>query len=67
MEVADTRTKARTIVGLQIAEVEVVVEAGDEVVGEEKMEDLEVIKEYLAVSFRQEGEHRTHCPNMSRN
>jgi len=52
--VADTRTKEQTSVGLRIAEVGVGVEAADEAVGEEKKEDLEVIKEYLAVSFRQE-------------
>jgi len=60
MDAMGTKRKARTIVGLLMAEVEVVAEDGDVVEGEEKMEDLEIIKEYLAVSFKQEGEHRTH-------
>jgi hypothetical protein len=60
MDAMGTKRKARTIVGLLIAEVEVVAEDGVVVEGEEKMEDLEIIKEYLAVFFKQEGEHRTH-------
>jgi hypothetical protein len=57
MDAMGTKKKARTIVGLLMAEVEVVAEDGDVVEGEGKMEDLEIIKEYLAVSFKQEGEH----------
>jgi hypothetical protein len=56
MDAMGTKMKARTIAGLMV-EVEVGDEDGDAVVEEGKMAGLEIIKEYLAVSFRQEGEH----------
>jgi hypothetical protein len=65
MDAMGTKRKARTIAGLLMAEVEVVAGGVDVGEGEGKMVDLEIIKEYLAVSFKQEGEHRTH--KMSEN
>jgi hypothetical protein len=60
MDGMGTKRKARTIAGLLIVEV-VAGAGGEDVVGDEvKMAGLEIIKEYLAVSFKQEGEHRTH-------
>jgi len=59
MDAMDTKMKAQTIAGLMV-EVEGVVEGVDAVGEEGKMAGLEIIKEYLAVFFRQEGEHRTH-------
>jgi hypothetical protein len=53
-----TKRKARVIAGLLMGEVVVVAGGGAAVVGEGKMAGLDIIKEYLAVSFKQEGEHR---------